>query len=343
MRKHYLSILSIIALGAVGCVISSCNKDDDEPPAKPKLSFASTTMEVNEADGIIEIEIKLDKEASEDITIEYELDGSAIERSTVSNNSWDYEDITDEAGEIEIQEGETSGIIELAIRSDALIEDANLNTDPLEPETIEIKITDVSSEDIEITNDDEIEISVVQEDGMLILLAWEPPSEDQDSLAYMDLLVRAGQSIPNWEVFYTGMFGEEPDEAVFVFLPNAAEFSVFGLSYVYYQGTKNPLRFGVVFAEFVDHELEPQDDQEVFEASYTDVNKNEWTDANTTLVVQTIEKTGGVFSSPSAITVPGSGSRVRTPAEIPFALKRQSPGSANTINPKNLLKRIKRF
>jgi hypothetical protein len=342
MRKHYLPILSIIALGAVGCVTSSCNKDDDEPPVKPKLSFAATTMTVNEADGIIEVEVKLDKEASEDITIEYELDGSAIERSTVAaNQAYDYEDLSDNAGELEIQAGETSGIIELQLNSDPFIEDSNTGTDPLDPETIEVKITDVNSEDIEITNDDEIEISIEQEDGMLVLLAWEGPSEDLDSLADMDLLVRAGTSIPNWEVFYTASISDATDEPEAVFIPKAAPYSAFGFSYVYYDGNKDPLPFGVLFAELVNREFEAEDDQEIFEASYEADNKNKWTNANTTVVVQTFEIDGGSFTTPSEITVPTTGSRVRPSVELPTDLNKQSIKSGSTINPKTLLKMFK--
>src|SRR5690606_22091654 len=76
--------------------------------------------------------------------------------------------------------------------------------------------------------------------------------------------------------------------------------------------------FEAVFIEFIDGDLEPAEDVERFAATYTAANKNPWdpstggTGINSTLVVQTFEKQGGVFAAHSAITVPDAGSRVRS-------------------------------
>jgi hypothetical protein len=82
------------------------------------------------------------------------------------------------------------------------------------------------------------------------------------------------------------------------------------MSYVYYEGTLDPLEFEVVFADFVDGAFEAEANVESFTGTYTAANKNEWTDPNTTKVVQTFKKVSGEFAEFSAIDVPASGSRL---------------------------------
>jgi hypothetical protein len=67
-------------------------------------------------------------------------------------------------------------------------------------------------------------------------------------------------------------------------------------------------------------------------ASYTLANINQWDqDAGIQpIIVQTIDVVGGVFGTPSTISVPGAGSRIASPA-LPPAISRQnkvSPASA---------------
>ena len=59
MKNYDAYILSITTIIAVGFGFSSCK--DDEPAAKPKLSFSQSTMTVNEGDGTIDVELVLDK------------------------------------------------------------------------------------------------------------------------------------------------------------------------------------------------------------------------------------------------------------------------------------------
>ena len=75
-----LLIISILTLAISSLILSSCK--EDEPPTKPKLSFSEATKTINEADGKIEIKIKLDKGAFEDVTIAYELSGTALDKVT---------------------------------------------------------------------------------------------------------------------------------------------------------------------------------------------------------------------------------------------------------------------
>src|SRR5688500_10969260 len=104
MRKYILPLLSLAILIAFGIGLSSCKKDDPEPVVAPKLSFSSPTTEVKESDGVIEIEVVLDKPAATDITVEYSLDGTAVDPETAGQNQApDYEVLT-ERGEIEIEQ-----------------------------------------------------------------------------------------------------------------------------------------------------------------------------------------------------------------------------------------------
>jgi hypothetical protein len=73
--------------------------------------------------------------------------------------------------------------------------------------------------------------------------------------------------------------------------------------------------FEVQFIDFAAGVFEVLADRDVYNATYTLANINAWDEdgAPDPLVVQTFDVDGGVFSTPSAITVPASGSRMRLP------------------------------
>jgi hypothetical protein len=116
MRKYSVLFLSAFTLGSFVFVFTSC--DDDEPPAKPKLAFATSEMTVKESDANLQIQVVLDKPANEDITIEYSLSGTAKDDvSAGSTLPTDYVVVSDYL-ELEIPKGETTGISELELISD---------------------------------------------------------------------------------------------------------------------------------------------------------------------------------------------------------------------------------
>lgn len=310
MRKYSILFLSALTLGSFVFVFTSC--DDDEPPAKPKLSFASATLTAKESDENLLIEVVLDKAASEDITIEYSLSGSALDDVTAGNTDpVDYEVISD-YGEIEIEKGQTTGTIELNLLSDGEFED---------DETIEISIDDVSSENIEITRDDEINITLQQEDGLIILLEWPAPSASGQ--ADMDIILRVGDNTTTWTGVLSGAAQGSFEGPEILFIPKAVTFAAYGVSYVYYDGTLDPLEFTATFIEFADGAVEAEAQRESFDGVYTAVNKNKWTDVNTTIVVQTFQKTGGAFTSPtSPITIPPTGSRMSSSSALTPTVKK---------------------
>jgi len=313
MRKLGALLLSSTILSAFVLFVSSC--DDDEPPVKPKLSFGLSTLTAKESDGNLIIEVILDKPATEDITIDYALGGTAVDDVTAGTTADpDYEVVGDYL-EVEIEEGETTGTIELDLYTDALLE---------EDETIEISIEDVDSDQIEITRDDEINITLLQEDGIVIALTWPAPAADKS--ADMDIILRVGQTTATLTSFLNVAAEASFQGPELMFVPTAATFPAYGLSYVYYDGNLDPLAFKVTFVDFVNGEFEAEATRESFEATYTAINKNKWTSAtiNTTIVVQTFLKTGGAFTSPSVITVPGTGSRISTSDNIVTQLGKSS-------------------
>jgi hypothetical protein len=317
MRKYSTLFLSGLVLSFFAVAISACS-DDEGPAAKPQISFSESSMTVSEASGTFEVEVELDKPASEDITITYKLTGSAIDQVTGDANdiSSDYEILSDYL-EVDIEKGETTGIIEIGLYSDFSWEGS---------EVINISLESVDSDEVELTREDEIEIVIDQEDGLIVFLEWSRIG--LDSLADMDIVLRSGSSTSTLEDLRALSADEAFSGGELVFIPKAPTLPAYGLSYVYYEGTFNRLPFEVTFIDFANGNIEPVAQRQTFEATYTKANINRWTNLSTTLVVQTVEKSGTNFASPSQISIPNSGSRVA------------SGNSSSQINP--TLKKIKR-
>jgi hypothetical protein len=155
MKNIPVLIVAIALVLSLGFGLSSCK--DDEPPSKPKLSFADSEIAVDEDDGVVEVELVLDKAHSKDLRIEYELGGTASDQDVVGTANADYEVVGDH-GVVEIPAGETRGVIELDIYADAGFE---------QDETIEISILDTNTDEIELTADDQTAITVRNDDDQL--------------------------------------------------------------------------------------------------------------------------------------------------------------------------------
>jgi hypothetical protein len=304
-----LAYLMIPALMSV--VLPSCK--DDDPPTKAKLSIPNSTMEVKESDGVITVDVTLDKPASEDLTIEYSLDGTAQDNETATQNTDfpDYEIVGDH-GEVKILKGETTGTIEIELYSDFEID---------ENEKIDLKLTTVSGNSVEIMREDEITITIKQEDGMIVNLSWPAPTTPTDG-ADMDLLVRIGANTTNWADFVALSLRETYQSPEQIFLPSAIKNVYYGLCYTYYDGTLDPLPFKVTFAKVINGALEAESQWQTFEKSYTAVNKNKYTNITTVKVVQSIQNIDGAFNNFSSITVPDTGSRIISPDESPTTIKK---------------------
>jgi hypothetical protein len=296
--------------------LSSCGDDDKEPEAKPQLSFTVTEKTVNEADGTVEFEVSLDKAATEDFTIEYEWSGTAYEKTTPNPNTgaYDYEILGGSAGELEIPEGETTGTIEIKFYSDFALE--------LTAETINLSIEDIDTDLVEISRDDELDIALEQEDGLIVFLEWSETYTDVD----MDLFLWIQNAQDEFEL--SNISSQQPDftspEAFFV--PTALlSDGVYGISANYFEGTEDPMEFLLSYIEFKDGAEQAAVERE---GSYTLVNINPWYVNDTTppqnLQVEfTFEKSGSTYSNFSQITVPTQYSRIRTSGKPGEPRKRQ--------------------
>ncbi|HYG19904.1 MAG TPA: Calx-beta domain-containing protein [Ohtaekwangia sp.] len=312
-RFSYLCAAAVTVLG-VG--FTSCSKDDDDPKSqeKAKLSFALAELTVNEADGTFEVEIILDKAASEDFVVEYEIDGSAQDDATASDETppSDYEFVGDR-GEVEIPAGETSAVIEIRLFPDFLVEN---------DETIELSIVDVDSDEVEITRDDEMEIIVGQEqDGILVALEWD---DELYTDVDLDLFIRVaalGDDVAAQGVAW-GSVTESTQSGEVLFIPASINNALFGMSYTYYSGTADPLNFTATFIDVVDGEFEAEDERESFDGTYTLDNINQWTNASSTKVSQTFEIVAGEFTNFSDIVAPGTGSRMPTSGKVSTHLRK---------------------
>src|SRR5690606_17980469 len=224
-------------------------------------------------------------------------------------------------GELIIEQGQTTGNIEIRTFSDFLWEPVD--------ETIVITLSggEATIGDVNVAN-----IALKQEDGKIIVLLWEG-HDDVD----MDLILWVGEEPDNLVGWLTTSLriGSEPPEEL-IFLPyRVMEDEViaswsYGLSYVYYDGTADPMNFEVQFADFIDGLVEAEGDREIFQATYTLANINKW-DLQTgvdPLIAQTFKIVDGNIADISdPITVHAEHSRLK-PRKIPQGFKREkaTPG-----------------
>lgn len=441
MKNFPAFILSITMVISLGFGFSSCK--EDEPPAKPKLSFADTEITVDEDDGVLEVELVLDKAHSKDLRIEYELGGTASDQDVVGTANADYE-VEGTHGVVEIEAGQTSGWIVLNIYADAAFED---------DETIEIAILDTNTDQIELTAEDEVVITVTNDDEQLtanftattatvnevdgieglfevavqldktatsnVTIEYTLAGTALDSTfafaegipaSYYDyyingvtgqVVVPAGQSTANIEIQLYSDFRYENDETIeitltgstaaqigtsnkmtitvkqqdgkvialvwdeahtnvdmdmflwigedlttldgviataivpsttvrqeIIFIPKAFTDGIteaaFGLSYVYYSGTANPMNFEAHFVDFAAGALEAEATRDIYAASYTLDNINAWDETEINpAIVQTFRVVNGEYVDITDITVPASGSRVKT-HKLPQGLERRT-------------------
>ena len=325
--KKIVRLIFSAGLQASLLLTTSC---EDDPPVNPKLSFAASSITVNEAEGIIEVEVVLDRPAFEDFTIDYEISNSstAQDAETATDISPpDFlvlEDLND-YGEIEIEKGETSGLIQIEIWSDFVFEG--------NPETIVIKILDVDSDLIEITHDD-IEITVEQEDGLIIYLDWAYTTVDMDLLLWAEngsgtlVLTEIGSA----RELYFG-----PESFI---LPNVLVDGDYGVSCTYYGTTVDPpsalspMNFTLSYFPFTNGSLGTEI---IREGVYDEGNLNPWLEETGTdpLLAATFTKTGGTYTNFSDILIDANTTGSRTTGAVRNL--NLTKGLANRITVKEFL------
>ncbi|HEY9045879.1 MAG TPA: Calx-beta domain-containing protein [Ohtaekwangia sp.] len=322
MRKFSMLTLSILTLGAFGVMLSSCGKDDE--PTTYQLTFSKTSDAVSESAGTLDVTVTLDKAAPEDLTVKYSIDGTTTDETEATSTDPEDFSIDGDLGEVVIKKGETTGTISLILYSDDLLED---------DETIKFTISSVNNSNVKLTTNQSIEITLQQEDGVVVLLEW--PDASTDGVADMDLLVRMGETANDWDGILTGsVFRGYNYNYEFVFIPptfTGTYFgltytnSTYGLSYTYYDGSLDPLNFTATFIDFKNGALENESTRDVYEGSYTAANKNKWVNGTPpTIIAQTFRNVSGAFTEISDITVQESSSRVSSKAANTFLQKNGS-------------------
>lgn len=289
-----------------------------EDDGKPKANFKVTTMTVNEADGLLELEVELDAEAGQDIVVAYELSGTAIDSLTAWEESIASDYFIDGvAGEVEIPQGESTGTIRLQLYTDFELESLTV------PETIIITL--IENQNATPGTNKKLTINLKQQDGRIILLDWDPDYDEVD----MDLFLWVNDLGGEPEDFFTipgALWSTIPatEGPELVFLPDnlpqilsqgGTEDATFGASYTYWGGNESPMTFQVTFIDIVNGAAESVANRDNFEATYTLANINEWDNQTTginPIIVQTFDKEDGVYKNVSGISVPAEGSRVRT-------------------------------
>lgn len=292
--------------------VSSC-KDDEKP--KSRFAFAESEVEVLEDDGTVELTINIDRAVSETVVLSYTLEGTATEFKAATGG--DYE-ISPEGGNITIAPGATQAVVEIDLLPDGEFEydeDAQASY-----ETIILTLTSVVSGPGEIVAGEGTQVTVyVFEDDMLVFLDWDAGDGttgdvDMDLLVWID---DPDDSPDNGFLFVNpanvGGGASEGTESEAVLLLSQLIDTDYGFSYVYFEGTADPLAFTVEFVNF-GGTINGEGPEKTFEGAYALDNINRWADegADAPIVVQTVTKSGRNYTDLSDIDEPETGSRMRT-------------------------------
>lgn len=293
----------------VGLMVFSSCKDDEKP--KSKMSFAETEIEALEDDGKIQVKINFDRAVAENVVLSYTLGGTATEFKAQTGG--DYE-ISPAGGTITIAPGATEAIIEITLLPDQSFEYDDAAG--VSYETVILTLTSVVSGPAEIVAGEGTQATLyIYEDDMLVFLNWEGTDVDMDLLVWLD----DPNDNPDQGLLFVSPAqvgggvteGTESPEAVLL-LSQLID-TDYGFSYVYYDGTADPLNFSVDFLNFGGM-LNGGEGQLSFDGTYQLDNINKWDEegAPAPAIAQTVTKSGRNYTNLTDITIPDTGSRIRT-------------------------------
>jgi hypothetical protein len=281
-----------------------------EDDAQVELTMATATVDINEEDGELIVEVTLSQAAVQEITLNYTLTGTALdtvfaatqEPEPIPVQYWDYYIDTENSGQLVIPQGATKGEISVQILTDFQFED---------PETIVITLDNATGATIgtnKVTT-----INVEQQNGKIIALVWDDAYTDVD----MDMFLWIGDDVSDLFFAASSTNPSVTERVEALIIPDNIDGVAFGTSYTYYEGTADPMEFEAHFADFVDGTVEPLPDRDVYPGIYTVANINRWDEdgAAAPAIVQTFEKNAGVFENVTdPIVAPATGSRTVTVA-----------------------------
>jgi hypothetical protein len=303
-------------------------KDDD---TKPTITFASGTMTVNEADGIVEIPVTISSPVSQNINVQFTLGGEATDSvaSVASETSEQYKpadySVIGTQGSFTIKANATSGVIRLGLYTDFYFE----------PEAETITLTLTAPTNVDLGTSAAITINLEQQDGLIAELHWNDDNTANDIDMDMFLWLMSGN---NKQLYAFSSYGsvEDPEQ---IFVPSVVTDGLsVGMSYVYYEGTADPMNFTVLFADYKEGQVEPEANFETFNGTYTLANIHAWEKfSDITLIEQTFAKVGSEFTNFSAITTPATSSRMKPMLVTPTKLKQTGKETRSSIQ--RLIKR----
>jgi hypothetical protein len=324
----------IMRSSSVACVLIVCSallfldscKDDPKPIAG--ISFELESEETTESDGTVkslhpdinkgtgrEIKVKLllDKAAPDNITITYTVGGTAAKKTDTSTGElYDFLINGSSAKDTEtlvIQGGSTEAVIALTVFEDYSYEfDEDYNMF----ETIVLTLESVASGSGQLGELKKTYTLKILEDDALVVLEWDatpetPSAEPDHGDVDMDLFAWIDGEIANGSAY-------KDTDAEYMIIPAGFPDGTYQLSYTYYAGTSDNLKFtSYMFARSLNNKsyLYGTDNPLPFSGTYKLVNKNTYPDLNnpTVQTVQDLIKSKTNFTTSGLKAIPLSGSR----------------------------------
>ncbi|HEX5171273.1 MAG TPA: Calx-beta domain-containing protein [Cyclobacteriaceae bacterium] len=327
----------------VGLVFISSCKDDEKP--KSEMAFAETEQDVAESAGTVEVKINIDRALSETVVLSYTVEGTASKYTPQAGGDYT---ISPEGGYITIAAGATEATIEIEIFEDGNFEyDFDTGTGN---ETVILTLTSVVSGPGKLSDTGLQYTLNIYEDDMVVFLDWDGSgSGDVD----MDILVWYNNPTDNpdqgLQIVDPGLVGggaNPGNDSEAVLLLGGNPDANYGFSYVYYEGTADPLNFTATFVNLGGTVNGSASDLQ-FDGTYALANINPWDQDTGTLphVAQTVTKSGTDYTNLTDIDVPATGSRGRIFGNMDginkLTFRNTSAGVKKILVPKSFLQRFK--
>jgi hypothetical protein len=316
-------LVQALALCGVLFFMDSC-KDDPAPIAG--ISFEKADEEINESDGTtksfnplvlsggtgrdLQVKVLLDKPAPDNIVISYTVAGTASR--TIAGravNDFNLNGANAKATEtLIIEKGASEAIITLNIFEDDSFE---IDDDDNLYETVILTLDKVVSGSASLSETNKSYTLKINEDDLAIILQWDSSPETttvDPGNVDLDIFVWLNSDIVGYSVTKSNEF-----EAVII--PAGYPDGNYGISYPYYEGSSNNVKFGVyMFGRSVNNRayLYLKDNPLAFSGTYTQTNVNKYdlnAEAPAVHIAQTIAKTKLNFAPSAQLTLSGTTSR----------------------------------
>jgi hypothetical protein len=285
-------------------IVITISNDDD----KINVSMAVSQLTYNEDDGVDEnldlveydIVFNLDAPAPVNMVVSYSLSGTATDSVSAFNDQTSYDYFIDGvSGQAQVTKGSSNGKIHLKFFPDFHVEDT---------ETIVITLLDAGG--LQPTENNKTTIALTQDDGLLIDLSWPASNADLD-LIWWQTPALSADSLVDYSTYQNDQ--QHTFEEIFwpsILIPDGN----YGLTFAYRAGTVASLQLTSTLLEVVNGQFEPANERDVRTGTYTLQNQHDWTkESNPAFQIeQTFSIANGKVTNVSDITVPSSGSRVKS-------------------------------